>query len=334
MSYFLSICITSYNRPNELNRCLDSIITKYVDRVEIIVGVDCSPLVKEINSIIDLHKNKSNIKIISINHPVNVGYDRNFYDLIKKSSGEYILFVTDDDSLIPYSVDKIIDALHVTPTPAAYTPFFDKNLARLYRLNNKSFQIGPGISSVERHLYDSVLLSGLIFARSKIPVYQASQLFGLIYSQVYVFICILYQYGGSYLHIPTIEYIGDGENGFGKNDGEESNSLLADRMHYLSNLEYNKKLVQIVNLFDQKFSTNLFASISKKYAIRTITGFCYSRSFGLDAMKEYRIAVQAVGFKLGIWPHLYYYLLRIMGLRVVSVALLSIKSLRQKWLQL
>lgn len=334
MSHFLSICITSYNRPNELKRCLDSIDTEYVDRVEIIVGVDHSPLIKEINSVLNLYKRYSNIRVKSINHPINVGYDRNFYSLIQESSAEYILFVTDDDSFIPLSIDKVIEALRADPTPVAYTPFFDANLARLYRVNNKSFQISSGISSVERHLYDSILLSGLIFSRSKIPIYRADQLFGLIYSQVYVFICILYQYGGSYLHVPTIQYIGDGENGFGKNDGEESNPLLADRMHYLSNLEYNKKLVQIVNLFDHRFGTNLFESISKKYAIRTITGFCYSRTFGVEALKKYRIAVQAVGFKLGIWPHFYYYLLRIIGLRFVSVALLSIKSVRRKWLRL
>lgn len=39
----LSICITSYNRINELYRCLDSIDTQYNDSIEIVISEDCSP---------------------------------------------------------------------------------------------------------------------------------------------------------------------------------------------------------------------------------------------------------------------------------------------------
>lgn len=331
MEKFLSICITSYNRPDQLKRCLDSVVTNYIDRVEIIIGDDCSPKKEEISEIVNIYKKSSKIQTTLLQHPVNIGYDGNFYCLTKKATGDYLLFVTDDDSLLPNSIDEIIETLKAMPTAVAFTPFFDRNQAQLCRVRNRSFVIERGISSVERHLYDSILLSGLIFARSKIPAYQPDQLFGLIYSQVYVFICIMYQYGGAYLNIPTIEYIGDGENGFGSNDGEECNPLLADRAHYLSNIEYNKRLVRIINLFDERFGTNLFASISRKYSVRTITGFCYARSFGSDALKEYMISVQKVGFDLGIWPHVYYYLLRIFGVRVISAALNLVKSLRQKW---
>ena len=48
MRPILSIGITSYKRVKELERCIKSIKTKYVDDIEIIVSEDCSPLSKEI----------------------------------------------------------------------------------------------------------------------------------------------------------------------------------------------------------------------------------------------------------------------------------------------
>ncbi len=43
MSKILSIGITSYKRMNELVRCINSIGTKYVDDIEILVSEDHSP---------------------------------------------------------------------------------------------------------------------------------------------------------------------------------------------------------------------------------------------------------------------------------------------------
>ena len=50
---FLSICITSYNRVNELYRCLKSVDTVNKDLIEIIVSEDCSPKKDEIAQIVN-----------------------------------------------------------------------------------------------------------------------------------------------------------------------------------------------------------------------------------------------------------------------------------------
>ena len=53
MSPILSIGITSYKRVKELVRCLNSIQTKYVDDIEIIVSEDSSPLSEEIKKTVE-----------------------------------------------------------------------------------------------------------------------------------------------------------------------------------------------------------------------------------------------------------------------------------------
>ena len=321
MDYHISICITSYNRPKQLERCLNSISTKYGNEVEIIIGDDCSTNWPQISNVVSEYKQKSPISTTLIINKENLGYDLNFYNLLNKSSGKYLIFVTDDDAFLPGSIDKVINSLKSEEISAAFTPYFNREINHLCRNYPKKFNIQPGILSTERHLYNSILLSGLIFRRDTIPNYDPYLFKGLIYSQVFVFICILYEFGGAYINIPLIDYIGDGENGFGKNAGEDRNPLLANRAHYLSNLEYNKRLVKITRLFDARFDTQLHASVSRVYSMRTITGLCYARSFNIKALQEYRDAVYLVGFDLGILPNIYYCLIRIFGLKLTSKAL-------------
>lgn len=332
MEFFISICITSYNRPIQLLRCLNSITTKYINKIEIVIGDDRSPNWPLISKVVDEYKQKSPIYTTLIVNPENLGYDLNFHNLINKSSGKYLVFITDDDAFVLESIDKVIDTLKSNELSVAFTPYFNREINKLCRNHPNKFNIQPGIVAVEQHLYNSILLSGLIFRRDTIPKYDPYLFKGLIYSQVFVFICILYEFGGAYLNIPFIDYIGDGENGFGKNEGEDKNPLLANRAHYLSNLEYNKRLVKITKLFDTRFGTQLHASVSKTYSIRTITGLCYARGFSINALKEYRDAVYSVGFDLGVLPRIYYYFIRILGFKLTSKVIIIGKHVyRTTW---
>ena len=80
----LTIGITSYNRVNELERCLRSIDTKYADDIEVLVSEDCSPLHSEIERMV-LGLNAELIYDIRFcSNENNLGYDRNLGEIIKK----------------------------------------------------------------------------------------------------------------------------------------------------------------------------------------------------------------------------------------------------------
>lgn len=49
----LSICITSYNRPNELYRCLKSIDVSNISDIEVVISEDKSPKREEIRTFIN-----------------------------------------------------------------------------------------------------------------------------------------------------------------------------------------------------------------------------------------------------------------------------------------
>lgn len=321
MNYLISICITSYNRPEELKRCLFSIATNFASDIQILIGDDFSPTWARVKEVVNEYSLTNDIKTELVINSKNLGLDLNFHNLIKKSKGKYLLFITDDDAFLPGSIDKIIGVLRSTEISTAFAPYFNRAQNCYDRKYQKSFEIAPGKAGVEKYFYNSILLSGLIFKRELIPDYNPCLLKGLNYSQVFVFNCIIFRFGGAYLDLPLIDYIGDGRNGFGSNDGEEYNPLLADRIHYLSNLEYNKGLVKTIHLIDTQLGTDFYSSISKSYALRTISGLCYAKNFGNHALKEYKTAVNQVGFKVSILPDIYYYILRIFGLRLTKIGL-------------
>jgi len=93
MSVLFSIVVTTYNRSNELSRALSKLKEQAFNNYEIIVCDDCSTDdTKEI-----IHKFK-NIKYMR--NEINVGCSKNTKIGLDSASGEFVIFLADDDLLI------------------------------------------------------------------------------------------------------------------------------------------------------------------------------------------------------------------------------------------
>lgn len=92
----ISILISSYNAEKTIKRALDSAVNQTFKNIEIICINDCSKdtTVKIIKQYM---KNDERIKLI--NNKINQGISNNRNILIDNSSGEYFLFLDDDDEL-------------------------------------------------------------------------------------------------------------------------------------------------------------------------------------------------------------------------------------------
>jgi glycosyltransferase involved in cell wall biosynthesis len=324
---FLSICITSYNRVDELFRCLMSIDIECVDVVEIIVSEDCSPRKVEIEKIVHVFISQSRYSVIYNSNLENLGFDQNFAKLQVLAKGNFLLYITDDDTFRKGELDRTINVLRSLDCAVAFTPYFDKvdgNFARKY---TSSMQITSGIKSVEYFLYSSILLSGLIFKKSNIINYSPSKFKNLIYSQVYLFSSILYRNGGAYIDIPLIDYIGDGENSFGKNESGDKDILLSNRKSVYSNIEYHKRLIKVIDFFDDENGTDLKKFFSKEYSIKSYTGMYIARKVGLNELTLYRKKIKMLNIKLSTIVDIYYWLLRIFGCKVCDYLLIIPKKM-------
>ena len=107
----LSVCVPTFNRPVLVQRAIYSIVQAVSGRereVEIVVS-DNSPDVSEraCRQALEAWEGPS----LYVGNPQNVGISANFNECIARASGRYVLFVCDDDRLLPGALPAILDAL-------------------------------------------------------------------------------------------------------------------------------------------------------------------------------------------------------------------------------
>lgn len=106
----LSICIPTYNRPNQLPNCLNSIyLAKKNCNLEFEVCVSDNGSNYNVKEIVNKYKKKLNINL-NVNKK-NLGYQPNLLKTINMSKGEYVWAIGDDDLLMPNSLKKIEELL-------------------------------------------------------------------------------------------------------------------------------------------------------------------------------------------------------------------------------
>ena len=327
----LTIGITSYNRVNELKRCINSIDTKYVDDVEIIVSEDCSPMHVVIKDmVLDMNiVSQYNIKFYS--NEKNLGYDKNLGEIIKNANGDFVLLMSDDDMFYPNQLDNIILTLkNNTGCGIVYTSFMYDNTKKLDRMHGKDHLISANYHNAGKYIYDSILFSGLIFNRIYIENIDSNRFLNYNYFQVYLFLFVISKYGGIYINNPLVICVNDGENAYGISESSGGNILLANRKSVISNLEFNKKLIEIIKCFDKDNSSNIFNQFEKQYNLHSYSGLSIARKFGIEYFNEYWNKLNTINIRIGFIPHMYYILLKIFGNRIDIVMYVIRKILKKE----
>ena len=317
-NFLLSICITSYKRVNELIRCLYSIDSNLVGQIEVVVSEDCSPERDKIREVVSNYAGHSPYHVVFNANEHNLGYDRNLKKLVTLASGEYIMFLSDDDSLFPGKLDEFIKCLYKRPA-IAYGSFWYgyKEAKTIRRKYDSSHMIPPGENSAGGHIYDAILFSGLAFRRDLILDIDAERFRNLNYFQVYLFLTVLYKYGGYYQDTLLIDSVSDGENAYGQVKSSGSgNSLLADRDSVFSNLEFNKGLFKVIQMFDKDYGTHVFDLFCKEYSLRSIGGLLRARKAGFKTYINYWHKLRMSGVSFTVVFYIYFVSVALLGSRL------------------
>ena len=107
----LSICVPTFNRAISLERTLGMIISQmdgYESIIEVVILDNCSP--DDTEEVARQYAEKYNYIRYYKNHE-NIGFDRNVDSVIKKSSGEFVWILADDDYIEQNSIGKIINVI-------------------------------------------------------------------------------------------------------------------------------------------------------------------------------------------------------------------------------
>lgn len=326
-SNLLSVCITSYNRVKELERCLKSIDSEQAEKIEVVVSEDCSPMREKIRQVVADYAKQSPYHVVFNTNEHNLGYDRNLYQLASLASGEYVMYLSDDDRLFPCKLDEVLECISQKEPALLYSAFWyascreKKEVRRKY---DKSYVIPSGEQSAGKRVYDAILFSGLVFKKELILEIDPVRFVNSNFFQVYLFLNAIYQYGGYYQNTLLIDCVSDGENAFGKvTSSDGPNQLLANRESAFSILEFQKGLMKVIRMFDADHHTHVFDLFSKEYSLRSFTGLYMARKEGVQSCKELWRRMRSLDIHLYPICYVYYFCLMVFGARY-SKAMLSL----------
>lgn len=307
-----SICITSYNRVNELKRLLGSIDSKeYITSLEVVVSEDKSPKREEIREVVENFSKNSPYTVIFNSNVDNLGYDRNLGKLKELASGKYIIYMSDDDAFVPGVLDRYLKYLEINECDVCFQPFIGATGIRRKYSGSQFFQ--PSESMVANHIYDSILFSGLTFKKECIARLDATPFLNSYYFQVYMFMTVAYRHGLYYFDTPLVRCIMDGENAYGISDSSVKNDDLANRKSIYSNLEFNKGLIWVISRFDEENATSCKIVFAKEYSIRTLPGLCRAKMAGKKEYDEYIHRIESMDINLSYVYYIYKWMIRIFG---------------------
>jgi abequosyltransferase len=202
----LSVCIPAYNRVEFLSPLLDSIRLQDSPADEIIICEDHSPQREEIAAAAtDYQKQYPNFPLrIKLNEE-NLGYDKNFRSLLNNASGDYCLFMGNDDILLPGAITRIRGAVSQHPDIAvisrAYQWFLNDigNVQGVARHLDEDRYYEPGLAAVQFFYRRMGVLSGLVFKRLPAVNLATSKYDGFLYYQMHLAGQLLKTHPGYYI---------------------------------------------------------------------------------------------------------------------------------------
>ena len=103
----VSIVIPTYNRENFLPRAVESVLSQTYDDIEIIVVDDGST--DGTPEVMEKYAENENVRYVRKEENAGANVARN--DGVRKSEGEYVMFLDSDDELLSNAVERCIDIL-------------------------------------------------------------------------------------------------------------------------------------------------------------------------------------------------------------------------------
>lgn len=333
MNPLLSICIPSYNRPNTLIRLLNSIKTKYIYEIEIIIAEDKSPKREEIkNSVFDfVALNSLNVKLIE--NEINLGYDKNLRNLIHLANGNFVLFMGDDDVFVDGALDKFIEYIKNHMDIAYFLRSYQKKRINgsleIFRYFDKSCEFSPGFDSYTKLFRKSVFISGFTINRDLAEALSTDVFDNTLLYQLYLVSEIALNFRCAYPNIILTELDENGIPFFGSSETEKE-LYTPGEITINNSINFIKGYFKITNYIDIKYnidSTKIVRLDMSKYSYPILS---IQRDKGLKLFKFYYKELNKIGLNVTPYYYIYYIALCIFGVKVCDSIILFVKRMLKR----
>jgi glycosyltransferase involved in cell wall biosynthesis len=329
--YFISVCIPAYNRAVLLSVLLDSILSQDFNDFDIVVAEDCSPERQLIAAKVANYQHRFPGKLTYQENADTLGYDGNLRRLVELATGDYLLFMGNDDLLAPGALSAIAKALRKQRGTGvvlrSYASFMTspEEPEQVFRYFSEDRVFPPGPDTVVTFFRRSVFISGMVFKRTSALTHATERFDGTLLYQQHLAGQILMRESGLYLNRVMSYHRLGGIPDFGASTSERGH-FVPQQQTPESSVHFVQGMLTIAYSLDK-----LGDSLVGRRILWDIGNYAYP-ILSLQADQPFIIFIRYLIqlMKLGFWRiplfHVYAISLLILGPRSCDVLIAFIKK--------
>ena len=328
----ISVCIPAYNRANVLPQLLESIVTQHAVAFEVVICEDMSPQRESIREIVAGFSEQYPGLIHYFENEENLGYDANLRRLIEKASGDYCLFMGNDDLMCAGALETVSSALQRYPGTGAVLRSYaliddDSNQSsQVFRYFPEERFFPAGAPTLITFFKRMVVLPGIVLHRESCQKYATSRFDGTLLYQLYLVGRILAEKNGVFLPQVIVLYRTGGVPDFGVSSAEQG-KFVPTQQTPASSLHFMQGMLEIARALERDTGLSLYESIQRDLSNYSYPFIAIQRKQSLKVFVRYCLNLARLGF--GRYPMFYVYVvsLLILGERLSSEIMGLIKRL-------
>jgi abequosyltransferase len=223
----ISVCIPAYNRPEVLPELLESVLSQNYKNFEVVICEDNSPKRAEISVVVASYAKKHPGVIYYYENELNLGYDGNIRNLIARASGDYCLFMGNDDLMCADALVVVATAISrhknvgvVLRTYASFVGAPD-NINQIFRYFQHETFFPAGADTIATFYRRSVVISGMVVNRLEALKFSTQHFDGTLLYQLYLVANILGKMNGVFVPQILALYRNGGIPDFGNSEKEK-----------------------------------------------------------------------------------------------------------------
>ena len=295
-SYFsLSICILSYEQPEEMRRLLDSLVSQWTPDIEVIMRDDS--LHDETYYLVKEYQKKIPIRYI---RGKREGIDNTIIFLTEEAKGEYVWWIG-DDTIAPWGVSKVLEVIQKFPTVNFIWANYLLSGTQKYGVD---LCVDSGIVDKNLLLYHARaglgFISSTIFKRNlgMQSLAQAQKFVGTEFSNLYIVLHVITRPGSIYnLQGPIVICHPADSNEIRRRVNKPDGQITNNSFNVFA-INFSK----ILNNFSVFFNRNVVNDVLRKNFSSVWRGMIVGYVGGWDVLEGKRIPmIRNFGMYFGCW---------------------------------
>lgn len=200
-----SVCIPAYNRAALLPELLDSIFSQDYGTFEVVIVEDCSPERTEIAAVARSYAAKYPGRLSYHENVENLGYDGNLRRLVEVATGDYVVFMGNDDLMARGALSAMANAVRRYPQVGvilrSYASFKTSpdDPVQTFRYFDSDAFFPAGAATITTFFRRCVFISGMVVRREIALAFSTDRFDGTLLYQQHLVGEILARENGIYL---------------------------------------------------------------------------------------------------------------------------------------